>query len=127
MILAARHQHTDFLTFPYSYTIYIKIMVGRKRNWRGGLVEKSQLGNVSMGQYMANKVRKLREQNEGILQQSMLFHGIVIYVNGYTTPSKEELRQLIVQHGGQFEAYQTSKITHMIATHIPDTKLREFK
>ncbi|OQR83087.1 hypothetical protein THRCLA_10988 [Thraustotheca clavata] len=74
---------------------------------------------------MASKIRKLRGQNQSIERVSRVFEGVVIFVNGHTEPSKEELRQLILKHGGQFEAYQTSRVTHMIATHVAESKLRE--
>ncbi|CCI43087.1 unnamed protein product [Albugo candida] len=80
--------------------------------------------------YMSHKIQKLRHENDilrGSVLCSQLFTQIVIFVNGYTLPSKEELRRLIIQHGGDFEHYQTSLVTHIIATHIPLAKLRQYK
>ena len=37
--------------------------------------------------------------------KSGIFKGISIYVNGYTNPSLQELRTLIVEHGGTFQQY----------------------
>ncbi|KAH9190447.1 hypothetical protein AeNC1_007581 [Aphanomyces euteiches] len=81
--------------------------------------------SLSFGQYMASKIKKLRHQNEGIKKTSRIFEGVAIYVNGRTEPSKEVLRTIILQHGGQFEAYLTGRVTHMIAVHVADSKLRE--
>ncbi|EQC29887.1 hypothetical protein SDRG_12431 [Saprolegnia diclina VS20] len=81
--------------------------------------------NLSFGQYMASKIRKLRGQNDGIGRLDRLLDGVVIFVNGHTEPPREELRQLILQHGGQYEAYHTSRVTHMIATHVAESKLKE--
>ncbi|KAF0685174.1 Aste57867_22876 [Aphanomyces stellatus] len=81
--------------------------------------------SLSFGQYMASKIKKLRVQNDGIQKASRIFEGVAIYVNGHTTPPKETLRTLILQHGGQFEAYQTSRVTHMIAENLAESKLRE--
>ncbi|RHY07947.1 hypothetical protein DYB36_004413 [Aphanomyces astaci] len=82
-------------------------------------------GSLSFGQYMASKIQKLRTQNDGIKKSSRIFDGVAIYVNGHTEPRKEKLRTLILEHGGQFEAYQTSRVTHMIAEQLADSKLRE--
>nr|CCA18314.1 DNA repair protein REV1 putative [Albugo laibachii Nc14]CCA18413.1 DNA repair protein REV1 putative [Albugo laibachii Nc14] len=82
------------------------------------------------GVYMSHKIQKLRQENETLRRSvlcSQLFAQIVIFVNGYTSPSKEELRRLIIQHGGDFEHYQTPRVTHIIATHIPLAKLRQSK
>ncbi|RHY35521.1 hypothetical protein DYB32_000029 [Aphanomyces invadans] len=84
-----------------------------------------QPGSLSFGQYMASKIQKLRSQNDGIKKTSRIFDGVAIYVNGQTEPRKEVLRTMIVQHGGQFEAYMTSRVTHMIAEQLADSKLRE--
>ncbi|OQR94673.1 DNA repair protein REV1 [Achlya hypogyna] len=81
--------------------------------------------SLSFGQYMASKIRKLRGQNDGISSVDRLFAGIVVFVNGHTEPPKEELRRLVLLHGGQYEAYQTSRVTHMIATHLAESKLKE--
>eukprot|EP00898_Chlorokybus_atmophyticus_P005090 jgi/Chlat1/5582/Chrsp369S05362 len=93
------------------------------------------------GMYMANKVRKIREQYEeqaawqadiGLqsdkaVHRSNLFSGVSIHVNGFTKPSHSELRELMAQHGGNFENYYTrALVTHIICSNLPDAKIREF-
>lgn len=90
----------------------------------------------SFGVYMSHKIQKLREQNDSLAaagasvsrgEPTDIFRGIHVYVDGYTMPSKEELRQLVLLHGGGFEHYDTSRVTHIIATHLPAFKLRQFQ
>uniref|UniRef100_UPI0037E7D015 DNA repair protein REV1 isoform X2 n=1 Tax=Semicossyphus pulcher TaxID=241346 RepID=UPI0037E7D015 len=93
-------------------------------------------GWAERGGYMAAKVSKLDEQfrldaprekqKEGSCTN--IFSGVAIYVNGYTDPSADELRRLMMLHGGQFHVYYSrSKTTHIIATNLPNTKIKELK
>ncbi|XP_043986668.1 DNA repair protein REV1 [Gambusia affinis] len=88
------------------------------------------------GGYMAAKVTKLDEQfklnatrekqKEGT--GSIIFSGVSIYVNGYTDPSADELRRLMMLHGGQFHVYYSrSKTTHIIANNLPNCKIQELR
>uniref|UniRef100_A0A1A8JYG9 DNA repair protein REV1 n=1 Tax=Nothobranchius kuhntae TaxID=321403 RepID=A0A1A8JYG9_NOTKU len=88
------------------------------------------------GGYMAAKVSKLDEQfkldaprekqKEGTC--SSIFSGVSIYVNGYTDPSADELRKLMMLHGGQFHLYYSrSNTTHIIASNLPNSKIQELK
>ncbi|XP_066233661.1 DNA repair protein REV1 isoform X3 [Saccopteryx leptura] len=86
------------------------------------------------GGYMAAKVQKLEEQfqSDAAMQKdgtsSTIFSGVAIYVNGYTDPSAEELRKLMMLHGGQYHVYYSrSKTTHIIATNLPTAKIKELK
>ncbi|XP_040913781.1 DNA repair protein REV1 [Toxotes jaculatrix] len=93
-------------------------------------------GWAERGGYMAAKVSKLEEQfkldaprekqKEG--KCSSIFSGVAIYVNGYTEPSADELRRLMMLHGGQFHVYYSrSKTTHIIANNLPNSKIQELK
>ncbi|XP_076603356.1 DNA repair protein REV1 isoform X2 [Chaetodon auriga] len=93
-------------------------------------------GWADRGGYMAAKVSKLDEQfkleaprekhKEGSC--SSIFSGVSIYVNGYTDPSADELRRLMMLHGGQFHVYYSrSKTTHIIANNLPNSKIQELK
>lgn len=60
---------------------------------------------------MDAKKSKLEEQfAEDALKnpykQSDLFAGISIFVNGLTTPSAEELKRIMMTHGGIYHTYQ---------------------
>ncbi|CAL1536465.1 unnamed protein product [Lymnaea stagnalis] len=56
---------------------------------------------------------------------SNIFSGVAIYVNGYTTPSSDELRRLMQQHGGRYELYLSRKrVTHVIASNLPNSKFK---
>uniref|UniRef100_A0A8C9Y2U5 DNA repair protein REV1 n=1 Tax=Sander lucioperca TaxID=283035 RepID=A0A8C9Y2U5_SANLU len=93
-------------------------------------------GDNGWGGYMAAKVSKLEEQfkldaprekqKDGSC--SNIFSGVAIYVNGYTEPSADELRRLMMLHGGQFHMYYSrSKTTHIIANNLPNSKIQELK
>ncbi|XP_031634603.1 DNA repair protein REV1 [Contarinia nasturtii] len=82
------------------------------------------------GGYMDAKKSKLEEQfAEDVLKnpykKSELFSGISIFVNGLTNPSAEELKQIMMIHGGVYHTYQRSSTTFIIASHLPDTKIRQ--
>ncbi|XP_076989976.1 DNA repair protein REV1 isoform X3 [Tamandua tetradactyla] len=102
---------------------------------RGGWRKRAENdGWEKWGGYMAAKVQKLEEQfrSEAAMQKdgtsSTIFSGVAIYVNGYTDPSAEELRKLMMLHGGQYHVYYSrSKTTHIIATNLPNAKIKELK
>ncbi|KAG6898612.1 hypothetical protein C0993_005696, partial [Termitomyces sp. T159_Od127] len=101
------------------------------------------------GEYMRRKRAKLQIQNADIDQEtgSHLFKGLAIYasfslflfhtrqqlilwqINGYTQPSVQDLRKLIVKHGGIFQPYLDKKsiVTHIITCSLTGAKMREFK
>ncbi|KAI9069486.1 DNA repair protein [Trametes sanguinea] len=88
------------------------------------------------GEYMARKRAKLQVQNaemevdeEDSTSHSKIFRGLQIYINGWTEPSVQDLRQMIVQHGGIFHAYLDKKslVTHIITCSLTPAKIREFK
>ncbi|KAG7463430.1 hypothetical protein MATL_G00176470 [Megalops atlanticus] len=112
---------------------YLSMSRGRG-GWRKRAGDSDGWG--SMGGYMAAKVSKLEEQfrldaprekqKEGL--GSNIFRGVAIYVNGYTDPTADELRRLMMLHGGQFHVYYSrSKTTHIIATNLPNSKIQELR
>ncbi|XP_071210751.1 uncharacterized protein [Salvelinus alpinus] len=93
-------------------------------------------GWASRGGYMAAKVSKLDEQFKLDAPReklkygacSSIFTGVAIYVKGYTEPSVDELRRLMLLHGGQFHVYYSqSNTTHIIATNLPNSKIQELR
>ncbi|XP_028412709.1 DNA repair protein REV1-like [Dendronephthya gigantea] len=87
------------------------------------------------GGYMQAKIRKLDKQFDFIKTQKNdnsslngLFKNVVIFVNGYTEPSSDELKQLMKRYGGGFQHYYSrSKCTHIIATNLPNSKIKELR
>eukprot|EP00070_Physeter_catodon_P046017 XP_028352911.1 DNA repair protein REV1 isoform X2 [Physeter catodon] len=101
---------------------------------RGGWRKRAENDWEKWGGYMAAKVQKLEQQfrSDAAIQKdgasSTIFSGVAIYVNGYTDPSAEELRKLMMLHGGQYHVYYSrSKTTHIIATNLPNAKIKELK
>ncbi|KAL6433885.1 hypothetical protein ACFW04_005835 [Cataglyphis niger] len=86
-------------------------------------------GFEDWGGYMAAKKAKLEEQfrdtaNKEFKESSKLFEGIAIFVNGYTDPTSDELRRLMMMHGGLYHHYMRPKITtHIIASNLPYSKI----
>jgi DNA repair protein REV1 len=90
--------------------------------------------HACMHRYMALKNSKLREQFEAkSLENSRhklsdLFAGVGIFINGLTTPSNLELKQIMMLHGGRFENYLVREhVTHIVCSHLPDTKLKQLR
>ncbi|KAH7928136.1 DNA repair protein [Leucogyrophana mollusca] len=90
------------------------------------------------GEYMRRKRAKLQIQNENLdinddaEGKSRIFQGLSIYINGFTTPSVQDLRQLIVKHGGVFQPYLDKKSlvpfrTHILTCSLTAAKIRDFK
>ncbi|XP_056411942.1 DNA repair protein REV1 [Hyla sarda] len=105
----------------------------RRGGWRNHTASEDGWGAFG---YMAVKAQKLDEQFrlDAPLQQQKdgtatdIFNGVSIYVNGYTDPTADQLRHLMMLHGGQFHVYYSrSKTTHIIATNLPNSKIKELK
>ncbi|KAG0321679.1 deoxycytidyl transferase [Dissophora globulifera] len=85
------------------------------------------------GTYFRHKKQKLQLQQDEIAalappDLAQIFEGIVVYVNGYTDPPIHEIRNMIVQRGGEFRQYLSkSSITHIIASNLTQAKMKEFR
>ncbi|WZN60214.1 DNA polymerase IV [Chloropicon roscoffensis] len=86
----------------------------------------------SFRKYMEAKEAKLRVQFAkkraavAGAGEGGIFRGVVIHVNGYTTPSHSELKDLMAEHGGSFENYFSSaRVTHVICANLTDAKLKQ--
>ncbi|RUP45435.1 hypothetical protein BC936DRAFT_148187 [Jimgerdemannia flammicorona] len=84
-------------------------------------------------EYMEHKQLKLKEQARDLSQQTaeeypQIFRGLSIHVNGYTNPPHAELKTMIVQRGGDFQHYlHKTKVTHIVATNLTNSKMKEFR
>ena len=83
---------------------------------------------------MAAKISKLENQYSNELvtgnqteRASNIFSSVAIYVNGYTTPTAEELKRIMLANGGIFHHYLSSKTTHIIASNLCDAKIKKLK
>ena len=81
---------------------------------------------------MAAKKNKLEKQfSDQVVKQEQLksniFSGVSIFVNGYTKPSADELKNLMMQHGGTYHHYQSGKTSHVIASNLPQSKMKLVK
>ncbi len=60
-------------------------------------------------------------------KKSDIFNGVAIFVNGYTDPTADELKRIMMTHGGVYHHYESSRTTHIIASNLPDTKVKNLK
>lgn len=104
-------------------------------------------GFAEHGGYMGAKITKLEEQfntiQAAVKQKSKIFEGISIFVNGFTNPSAGELKRIMMEHGGKtnwfkvclynfhslviegiFHHYQRTHTKFVIASNLPDVKVR---
>lgn len=84
-------------------------------------------GFSEWGGYFEAKKSKLEEQFAAAsdpFRKSDLFQGISIFVNGRTDPSADELKRIMMVHGGTFHHYERSHTTYIIASVLPDVKVR---
>ncbi|XVE93451.1 hypothetical protein REPUB_Repub01dG0193800 [Reevesia pubescens] len=83
------------------------------------------------GSYMVEKNRKLQNQFDAEASNSStkpIFHGVSIFVDGFTVPSSQELRRYMVDYGGRFENYfSRHRVTHIICSNLPDSKIKNLR
>jgi hypothetical protein len=48
----------------------------------------------------------------------LFFYGVVVKVAGYTNPDTETIKRLLQKHGGDYETYETERVTHIIAEQL---------
>jgi DNA repair protein REV1 len=61
-----------------------------------------------------------------VKQKSNIFDGISIFVNGHTNPTADELKRIMLENGGMFHHYQRSHTRFVIASNLPDVKIRQY-
>ncbi|KAF9539314.1 deoxycytidyl transferase [Mortierella hygrophila] len=82
------------------------------------------IGFGDYASYFKNKKIKLQLQQDEIAalvedDLPQIFEGVIVYVNGYTDPPI---------HGGEFTQFLSkSKITHIIASNLTQSKMKEFR
>ena len=82
-------------------------------------------GYASFGDYMVEKNRKLKEQFAAAAQagsegasKTAIFHGLSFWMTGRTCLPDQELKRIIVEHGGVYEQYGFTHVTHVIADNL---------
>ena len=83
------------------------------------------------GGYMGVKKKKLieqfKEQAGNEESSGNIFSGVAIFVNGLTHVSGDELKRIMMTYGGVYHHYQNHQTTHIIASNLPDVKVRSLK
>eukprot|EP00092_Neocalanus_flemingeri_P019536 GFUD01021166.1.p1 GENE.GFUD01021166.1~~GFUD01021166.1.p1 ORF type:complete len:1198 (-),score=318.87 GFUD01021166.1:3570-7163(-) len=81
-----------------------------------------------MGMKKAKLLEQYSEQAKGEEKEAGIFRGVSVFVNGWTNPSADEIKRLMMTHDGVFHHYYNSHTTtHIIATNLPDVKVRALK
>mmetsp|Transcript_34077 Transcript_34077/g.82417 ORF Transcript_34077/g.82417 Transcript_34077/m.82417 type:complete len:1316 (-) Transcript_34077:356-4303(-) len=57
----------------------------------------------------------------------LFLSGVVVLVNGHTSPDSTTLMRLLHKHGGDLEKYETSRVTHIIAEQLSVAKANVYK
>ena len=57
----------------------------------------------------------------------LFFYGVLVLINGYTSPDTPTLTRMLQKHGGDVEKYETSRVTHIIATALSTAKALIYK
>ena len=82
--------------------------------------------------YMSHKINKLNEQNQHDPEgdttsvgngKQQCFVGCEIFVNGVTNPPLQDIRKLVLDHGGKFNSYQVDTTTHVVCNHYSTAQL----
>ena len=87
-------------------------MVTHKNNIRVG----AEISNLSPS---SSSLRQSRPD--------LFFLGIVVKVNGYTDPDNVTIKRMLQKHGGDFETYETDRVTHIIAEQLSSAKHNMYK
>ncbi|CAM0909582.1 unnamed protein product [Alopecurus aequalis] len=87
---------------------------------------------ADFGSYMSAKNSKLTTQFNADAATSAapggLFAGVSIFVDGFTVPSHQELKEIMLNNGGRFVNYfSRHTVTHIICTHLPESKMRNMR
>lgn len=82
------------------------------------------------GTYFANKIKKLQNDNNSVATSSTIiishiFENCCVFVNGYTSPPKEEIQRLVISNGGIFHSYKLPTTTHFICENFTDGQVKE--
>jgi len=83
-----------------------------------------ELKTAKVQQQYAYEREAMGSVDNSIDSKSLFFDGVVAYVNGWTRPSPDELRRLIVSHGGRCETWEHGGMTHIVCEAVPDTKAK---
>ncbi|TMW67970.1 hypothetical protein Poli38472_007642 [Pythium oligandrum] len=118
-----------------SFGVYMSHKIQKLRNQNQGFVDGShrtesiltQAEPTSSSSHPSTVSNSNSEEVTSSSASSTLFTGVHVLVDGYTVPSKEEIRTLVLMYGGGFEHYDTSQVTHIVATHIAVSRLKQLK
>lgn len=77
--------------------------------------------------YFSHKIQKLEELHKRAPEEivSNVFHQCYVHVNGATSPPLQDIRRLVTMHGGEFAAYKTSRVTHIVCEYLTDAQLKQ--
>ena len=80
-----------------------------------------------MGVKKQKLIAQFKEQAGNEESSGNIFSGVAIFVNGLTHVSGDELKRIMMTYGGVYHHYQNHQTTHIIASNLPDVKVRSLK
>ena len=77
--------------------------------------------------YMEDKNKKLKTQfGSRVPLLSHMLEGVVLHINSLTTTPRDELGDLVTQHGGQHAQYDSTAVTHELVNNVADQKIQGY-
>lgn len=104
-----------------------KTLKSLSRSKRRSIVDVIPEGNwEGHGDYMTVKRIKRQDQMDQLCPiKTAIFKDVIIFVNGWTIPDADDLKELIHANGGGYRYSLSSSVTHVIASNLPAAKLRK--
>jgi len=108
----------------------------KKRKRKGGKSKPSSDFTMEQRTYDSSPSRRKSDDiSDGLCdvvntkrsRPDLFFYGVVVLINGYTSPDTPTLTRMLQKHGGDVEKYETSRVTHIIASALSTAKALIYK
>jgi len=99
----------------------------RSNSLESGLSQLTQHSPASSAEsvtHMSPPMKSSRKPND---RPDLFFMGVIVLVNGHTSPDATTLMRLLHKYGGDLEKYETQRVTHIIAEQLSAAKANIYK
>ena len=99
----------------------------RSNSFESGLSQLTQHSPASSAEsvtHMSPPMKSSRKPND---RPDLFFMGVIVLVNGHTSPDATTLMRLLHKYGGDLEKYETQRVTHIIAEQLSAAKANIYK
>ena len=76
---------------------------------------------------VSKAIPKIQEGAIKKKRQDLFLLGVVVLINGFTSPDAPTIQRMLQRHGGDVEKYETSRVTHIVATALSTAKALIYK